>query len=212
MNFWGELYRLTERFPVGTTESEAADIQRWLGGVSGEILDVGCGDGRHVQALRAAGLNVRGVDFDAAAAGDRGDMRALPYETCRFAAAYCVRNTSMSFGDDELALVWSELARVIRPGGLLFVTVTSAVWARRHLSVPLTSQVGDVRETTHFDGTHLSIRRTLGALTGEVVVRLLTLGEWGTHLARHGFELRSAGDFGPLAEVVAVRALTRDAT
>jgi SAM-dependent methyltransferase len=54
--------------------TEHLPIERWLGpadagdaaildGVTGPVLDIGCGPGRHVAALRAAGVDALGVDL-----------------------------------------------------------------------------------------------------------------------------------------------------
>lgn len=98
------------------------------------LLDCACGQGRHAHLLAEAGFDVDGVDYsrellaEARARGTgprlrytRGDMRALPARwTGRFDA---VLNLFTSFGfflhpsDDGLAI--AEMARVIKPGGLL---------------------------------------------------------------------------------------------
>lgn len=212
MSFWGELYRRSERFGSRDTELESRQVLDALRYVTGEILDVGCGNGRHVDWLRSEGLAVRGVDFDPEAAGEAGDMRALPYDTARFGGAYSLRNTSVGFSDVELALVWGELARVLRPGGLLFVTTTSAAWSTQCLRKPVTGRSRGVTETAHFRDGRLTIRRALEGLAGEISVRLFTIAEWAPFLASHGFEASQVVDTGPTTRVTAMRALTSRAT
>ena len=98
------------------------------------VLDVPCGQGRHAHLLAEAGFDVDGLDYSrhllaiARKRGTgarlryvRGDMRTLPARwTGRFDA---VLNLFTSFGffldphDDERVV--GELARVLRPGGVL---------------------------------------------------------------------------------------------
>ena len=98
------------------------------------ILDVPCGQGRHAHLLAEAGFDVDGLDYSdtlldsARTRGHgrtlrytKGDMRKLPARwTDRFDA---VLNLSTSFGfflnpaDDRKVI--AELARVLRPGGML---------------------------------------------------------------------------------------------
>lgn len=210
MSFWGELYRRTERFDARDTETEARQVLDALRYVTGEILDVGCGNGRHVEWLRGEGMAVRGVDFDPASPGEPGDMRALPYDTGRFGGAYSLRNTAVGFGDGDLELVWRELARVIRPGGLLFVTCTSAEWAtaclRRH---PIITRTRNTSEVASFANGRLAMRRSIDNLAGELSVRLFTVDEWPTFLGRHGFEAAKIIDAGPTTRITTMRALTK---
>jgi SAM-dependent methyltransferase len=102
--------------------------------VGAQILDVGCGDGRHTHLLADAGFDVDGLDYSedllsrARARGTnpgprytRGDMRALPADwTGRFDA---VVNLSTSFGffrdpRHDVAAI-GEFARVLRADGVL---------------------------------------------------------------------------------------------
>ena len=102
--------------------------------VGARVLDCPCGQGRHSHLLAEAGFDVHGVDYSAtllAIARKRGtgaslrytraDMRALPRGWTRKFDA--VINLFTSFGffvdprDDERVI--AELARVLKPGGVL---------------------------------------------------------------------------------------------
>jgi len=98
----------------------------------GRILDLGCGDGRHLESMRRRGLAVTGLDLSAAllqrarermAAGPRasltrGDMRRLPYADGSFAAVLSLFTAFGYFGPlAENRAVVSEVARVLAPGG-----------------------------------------------------------------------------------------------
>lgn len=94
------------------------------------LLDVGCGTGHHLKALRERGYQAIGVDGSGAmlaeARGvDRGaplaqsDVTALPFRSASFDAALSVE--VHRYLADPLPL-WREIARVLRPGGRCFVT------------------------------------------------------------------------------------------
>ena len=103
------------------------------------ILDAGCGDGRNLVWLAARGAEVHAVDHDPAAVervarlgvpADRvhvGELDDLPYDDGSFDAVLC--NAVLHFADDEAHFerMVDELARVTRPGGLLFARLASSI-------------------------------------------------------------------------------------
>lgn len=98
-----------------------------------DLLDVGCGDGALAAAAARAGARVTGLDRSAdvlavararAAAGGLavelqvGDARSLPFPAGRFDVVVAV--TVLCFVDDPARAI-GEMARVLRPGGVLVV-------------------------------------------------------------------------------------------
>jgi SAM-dependent methyltransferase len=128
-------------FTKGTAQ-EVRFLTETLGlGPGDRILDVGCGPGRHAQALRAAGVEVVGLDISLAflrAAGPgrwvRADARALPFVRDGFDAAISLCQGGFGLlGGTEDAGVVVEMARVVRPGGRLALSAFSSYFAVRHL-------------------------------------------------------------------------------
>ena len=117
-------------------EERAADlaerVRRLLGPFTGNeaVLDVGCGTGALAQALAPNVAEVVGLDVEAEyleAARERapanvrfveGDAMALPFAYAEFDIAACHR---LLHHVRRPELVVSELARVTRPGGSVFV-------------------------------------------------------------------------------------------
>lgn len=93
------------------------------------VLDLGCGAGRHLRAMRAEGLGAWGLDLSTALLAHgrlgglavRGDMRRLPFDRGRFA---CVTSLFTSFGyfdDEENLAVLKQARRVLGRGGVLLL-------------------------------------------------------------------------------------------
>jgi predicted TPR repeat methyltransferase len=105
---------------------------------SGPVLDAGAGTGLLGEWLRLAGYApVEGVDLSpgmlavAARKGaydrlEEGDLtRALPFEDARFAGAVCAGVfTTGHVGAEGIP----ELLRVVRPGGVIVLTVKDRTW------------------------------------------------------------------------------------
>ncbi len=112
------------------------------------ILDAGCGTGLVGAALRDAGVPGRivGIDLSAASlelARERAvydelaevDMqRPLPFGDRSFDGALCVG--VLSYVPDT-ASIWRELARVVRPDGVVVCTQRADVWDERRCDVTL---------------------------------------------------------------------------
>jgi SAM-dependent methyltransferase len=105
---------------------EATDlIDELLGDVAGrDVLDVGCGAGWLVRRLGDAGANATGIDPEAGAHEDprciAGRAEALPFDDAGFDAVVFF-NSLHHVPEDALDRAIAEAARVLRPGGVLYV-------------------------------------------------------------------------------------------
>jgi SAM-dependent methyltransferase len=137
--YYGALYldSVEDLLTPALSALEAALIADLLRSGEGDrILDAACGHGRHLGPLAARGRWACGLDRSAAylararalAAGQasgpvlvRGDVRALPFRSGAFAAAYSWYSSLFMFDDATNAACLAGLARVVRPGGRLLV-------------------------------------------------------------------------------------------
>ena len=84
------------------------------------VLDVPCGNGRHLRALTALGYEVTGADNDPALEPPvLADLRELDALATGFDAAINMWQSFGYFDEDENARVLGSLARRLRPGGRL---------------------------------------------------------------------------------------------
>ena len=104
-------------------------------GASARVIDVGCGDGRHIVEAARRGCFAVGLDYDAdelRRARERigtqrvdlvvGDAARLPFRDGVFDALICTE-TLEHLPDDSGAM--REIARLLRPGGTLLGAVPS---------------------------------------------------------------------------------------
>ena len=109
---------------------------------AGSVLDVGCGTGLVGRALRARGFagQIRGLDLSQASlevarqsgayeSVEQADLQQrLPLADDSVDASVCVGVMTYL---PEVEAVWRELARVVRPGGLVVTTQREDLWHSR---------------------------------------------------------------------------------
>ncbi len=108
------------------------DLRRELAGVSGRLLDVGCGNSPFRHLLDPARTQYQGIDVEVAARfGYRNpdtvyyDGKTIPFADHSFDAVLC---TEVMEHVPEAGPFVSELHRVLKPGGLAVVTIP---WSAR---------------------------------------------------------------------------------
>ena len=120
------------------TQAEAEFVIDALGLTPGaQVLDVGCGYGRHAMELAARGFHVVGLDMSTpllVRGGEeahrrgltinfvRGDMRELDFEG-QFNGAYCLFSTFGYFDDETNKKTVVNIARALKPGGRVLIEI-----------------------------------------------------------------------------------------
>jgi SAM-dependent methyltransferase len=215
--WFGEAYKkLYPHRDDAQADSQVASLLRILPVTSAwRILDVGCGQGRHLEVFRQRGLNAVGIDLSASllrdAAGKklavaRGDMRHLP---CKRGGFDLVTSFFTSFGyfatfeEDVEAL--AQLASVLKPGGYLFLDLLNKAHLVNTLVATDRKTVGGAEVVQHrrIEGSvvikEIEIHRGAGGSASverhEERVRLYGPGELTVPAARLGLsETRVFGD------------------
>lgn len=128
------------------TEQEVDFLVAELGLEPGmQVLDVGCGPGRHAHALAARGIACHGIDISqrfvdlaaqrapAGATFERLDARRLPYASGFDAAlSLCQGAFGLLSSDEDTLAVLGGMARAVRPGGRVAVSAFSAYFSVRY--------------------------------------------------------------------------------
>jgi len=119
------------------------------------VLDVGCGPGRHAHALARRGITVHGIDISQAfvdlaneadvpdATFERRDARTLDFDgEFDVAISLCQGAFGLIGGDDD-GDVLANMARAVKPAGLVAVSAFNAYFQVRYLE-----------DTDTFDATY----------------------------------------------------------
>lgn len=146
-NQWDKLYR---------NEKESQPIQKDIPGLVNvfkkynvnRILDLGCGSGRHTIYLVGEGFDVYGFDISEQAINKtRSSLQAkglnahlfvgsmyeqLPFEDNFFDAVICIRVLHHGTIDNIRGAI-SEIERVLKPGGFVYVTVRKRISKEKRL-------------------------------------------------------------------------------
>ena len=106
-----------------------------------ETLEIACGPGRDLAYFTSQGCNMTGVDLSygqlktastkVAAPLLRADMRNLPLQDGLFDALWCCV-ALLHVRRDDAPLALGQMQRVLKPGGLLFLSV---LWGEGNLEV-----------------------------------------------------------------------------
>jgi SAM-dependent methyltransferase len=148
----------------------------------GHVMDLACGSGRHLEALRERNPKAFGLDLslrllDLAGTGLKpwllqGDMRRLPVKQGSL-SGICLWFTPFGyFGDLENRQLFRDLADCLAPGGILWMDYLNAPGVRAAVSSePETVERGGLSVTIHrsLEGDRVVKRmRLVRPATGEV--------------------------------------------
>ena len=195
------------------TQFEAQFVIDALGLQSGaQVLDLGCGYGRHAMELAARGMHVVGLDLSlplllrgADEAQRRSltinfvhaDMRELDFDS-QFDGAYCLFSTFGFFDDETNKKTMAHLARALKPGARVVLDILN----RDYLIADLPTRVwweGDgcvVLEEVEFNyfSSRIQCNRSVVFDDGrqveqEISVRAYSLHEIGKVMHAAGFRV-----------------------
>jgi SAM-dependent methyltransferase len=195
------------------TMKEVSFIEASLEAPAGaEILDVGCGYGRHAVELVQKGLNVTGLDLSlpllikAADEAQRrslsvnfvhADMREMPFDR-KFDGAYCMLTSFGYFDEDANLRVAEGVSRALKPGGRFLLDIVNRDYVVADLPTRIWWEgVGCVvleEVDFNFHTSRIVTRRSVvfedgRQLEQEISVRAYSLHELGRLLRQAGFRV-----------------------
>ncbi len=140
---------------------------------SGPVLDLGCGTGRHLVALRRRNPSAFGLDLSRTLLGEatsalrpwllRGDMRRLPIKPGRLSGITLWFTPFGYFPDEANRELICRLSALLRPGGSLILDFLNAEHLARTLVSEDTCEQGDLRV------------HSLRAIEGDRIVKRMTV-------------------------------------
>jgi len=195
------------------TQAEADFVIESMGLTPGaQVLDLGCGYGRHAMELAARGFHVVGLDLSTpllVRGGEEaqrrgltinfihGDMRELDFEN-QFDAAYCLFSSFGYFEDETNKSTLLNVARALKPKGRVVIEILN----RDYLIADLPTRVwweGDgcvVLEEVEFNyfSSRILVNRSVvfddgRQLEQEISVRAYSLHEVGKLMHAAGFRV-----------------------
>jgi SAM-dependent methyltransferase len=136
MKDWNSIYEAKGIFQKNPSPGVLAAINHFGEKKLSRILDLGCGTGRHAMVLLERGFEVYGCDSSEEALGvvanlmensdfRKCDMTSLPYNSDFFDGIICNHVIQHGLLADAREAS-GEMLRILRPGGLLFLTVVSS--------------------------------------------------------------------------------------
>ncbi len=176
-------------------------LRGWLGeSWSGRVVaDLGCGGGLLARPLAAAGARVIGVDASAASLRQaramvdgvfvRADVRRTPLAD---ASVDVVLLADVLEHVGDVGAVLREAARIVRPGGAVFVNTLNRTWKSKFLAIGVAEGLELIPRGTHAHELFVTpdeLAReswrsglALEALGGESVELFATLRSWAISL------------------------------
>lgn len=186
-------------------------LRAWLPGCGrGVVVDLGCGGGLLAVPLAQSGARVLGVDVSPIALREMAAQRVAGVQpvlcglTAVPLAGACsdlvlLADVLEHLAPGDVAPAVAEAARLLRPGGHLFVNTIARTWRARLLAITLGEGLGYVPRGTHQFERFVQPAELDAAANRAGFVRLHRIGEsvrlFAT-LRRGAIALRRSRDFG----------------
>ena len=187
---------------------DAGFFRAHFGALDGPVLDLACGNGRHVSELRCAGYRTVGCDLSFTLLHNgiaeygpmplvRSDMRSLPFRSATFAGLVNFFTSFGYFSDEaENAQVVREMSRVLRAGAVFLFDYLNVAHELQKLI--LREKRGDMLIERWYDASDHSFNKriTIGQKRFLERVRGYDLGEIMAMFTASGLGIQNVfGDF-----------------